>query len=61
MKGVDINRSLSPLHHPGNEHVGVQRFIGSREDLPDSAQIAAREPSHSSRVHVKFTEPADAW
>lgn len=60
VEGININGFSSPLHHPGDKLFGVQGVVLAGEDLLDGAAVAARKPSHPSRVDMEFTQPADA-
>jgi hypothetical protein len=59
VEGIDVDGPIAPLHDARDELVGMDRFIGSRENLPHGPEIAVREPRHSSRMHVQLPEPTD--
>ncbi len=60
VEGIDVDGPLAALHDARDELVGMERSIGSRENLPHGPEVAVRQPRHPSRVHVYFTDPADA-
>ncbi len=49
---VNIEGPVFSLHHPGDELFRMHCFIGPRENVPNGAEIAARERCHSPRMNV---------
>lgn len=59
VEGIDVDGPVPPLHDSGDELLGMERSIASRQNVPHGPEIAVREPRHPSRVHVQLPEPAD--
>jgi hypothetical protein len=56
---VDVHAPVSALHDAGDEHLGMQSVVLTREDLPDGSPVAIGKPGHAFRVDVQFPKPLD--